>query len=134
MARRKYRRDSRGRFAGAGSGGTMVTYGRAGGFANQAFRARVAQGSARTGQGTANRLAKGSIKRLSRSHLARAAGRGLAGVAMGTAAIGVAGAIGAARQNRQVNKGLSLVKRNSDLFGQNANSVSSIIRRSRGDL
>jgi hypothetical protein len=38
---RAYRRDSHGRFAGSG-GGTKVTYGKAGGFANSAFRARVA--------------------------------------------------------------------------------------------
>lgn len=37
---RAYRRDSQGRFAGSG-GGAMTTYGKAGGFANAAFRARA---------------------------------------------------------------------------------------------
>lgn len=41
MASRAYRRNSRGQFAGAG-GGTKVTYGKAGGFANKAFASRVA--------------------------------------------------------------------------------------------
>lgn len=40
MATRAYRRDSHGRFAGSG-GGTKITYGKAGGFANAAFRSRV---------------------------------------------------------------------------------------------
>lgn len=43
MATRAYRRDSHGKFAGA-NGGTKVTYGKAGGFANSAFRARVSAG------------------------------------------------------------------------------------------
>jgi len=44
MASRAYKRDKRGRFAGSsgGGGGTFVTYGKAGGFANAGFRARVA--------------------------------------------------------------------------------------------
>lgn len=42
MATRAYRRDNRGRFAGA-NGGTKVTYGKAGGFANAGHRSRVAQ-------------------------------------------------------------------------------------------
>lgn len=41
MATRKYRRDKNGKFAGAG-GGTTVTVGKAGGFANAAHRSRVA--------------------------------------------------------------------------------------------
>jgi hypothetical protein len=40
MASRAYRRDNQGRFAGA-NGGSKVTYGKAGGFANASFRARV---------------------------------------------------------------------------------------------
>lgn len=39
---RQYRRDSQGRFAGAGAPGAKVTQGKAGGFANATFRARVA--------------------------------------------------------------------------------------------
>lgn len=51
MASRAYRRDNRGQFAGA-SGGTKVTYGKAGGFANAAFRGRVqAQRSSAKAQG-----------------------------------------------------------------------------------
>lgn len=43
MSTRAYKRDSHGRFAGAAAsgGGFTVTYGKAGGFANQAFRLRV---------------------------------------------------------------------------------------------
>lgn len=41
MGQRAYRRDANGKFAGAG-GGTKVTMGRAGGFANASFRQRVA--------------------------------------------------------------------------------------------
>jgi hypothetical protein len=37
---RAYRRDNHGRFAGSGSG-SMTTYGKAGGFANAAFRSRA---------------------------------------------------------------------------------------------
>lgn len=40
---RQYRRNKSGQFAGAGSPGTKITVGRAGGFANAAHRARVAQ-------------------------------------------------------------------------------------------
>lgn len=52
MATRAYRRDSNGRFAGSG-GGTKVTYGKAGGFANAGFRQRVAasRGNASPGKG-----------------------------------------------------------------------------------
>ena len=136
MASRKYVRDSAGRFAGGkgGAGGTFVTTGKAGGFANSAFRSRVAQGSASSGRGTANRLAKGTIKRAASSNLAKAAGRGLAGAAMSAATVGVVGAIAGARSNRSVNKGLSLVNKNATLYGQNASSVSSVIRRSRGRI
>lgn len=52
MATRAYRRDNNGRFAGSG-GGTKVTYGKAGGFANAGFRQRVAasRGNASPGRG-----------------------------------------------------------------------------------
>ena len=60
---RAYRRDNHGRFAGKG-GGTKVTMGKAGGFANAAFRTRVQSQRASAGKslGTAakvRRLGKG---------------------------------------------------------------------------
>lgn len=42
MASRKYRRNNKGQFASAGSPGTKITVGRAGGFANSAHQQRVA--------------------------------------------------------------------------------------------
>lgn len=69
MATRAYRRDNRGRFAGAG-GGTKVTYGKAGGFANAAHRAKVAQGQkARPKKSlgaTAGALGKRAVKRVAK--------------------------------------------------------------------
>lgn len=47
---RAYRRDSHGKFAGSG-GGSMTTYGKAGGFANASFRARASAGNARPAKG-----------------------------------------------------------------------------------
>lgn len=65
MGTRAYRRDNRGRFAGAG-GGTKVTYGKAGGFANAAHRAKVAQGQKARPQkslgATAGALGKKALK------------------------------------------------------------------------
>jgi len=46
MGSRQYRRSSNGRFAGAGAG-TRVTTGKAGGYANAAFRARTGAARAR---------------------------------------------------------------------------------------
>lgn len=65
MATRAYVRGSGGKFAGAGTAGTKVTYGRAGGFANAAFRNRViaSRGNARppTAKSSRNRKIAGAV-------------------------------------------------------------------------
>jgi hypothetical protein len=80
---RGYKRDSKGRFAGAGSGGGTVTFGRAGGFSNAAFRARVRQSTQRA---SAAKLARGRLQRRLVKGAAAAAGTGLAFAALGIAA------------------------------------------------
>jgi len=59
MGQRQYRRNSRGRFAGAESG-TKVTYGRAGGFASATHRANVA--SSRASKARRRALARKGVK------------------------------------------------------------------------
>lgn len=97
MATRAYRRDKNGRFAGAG-GGTSVTYGKAGGFANKAFASRVAASRGANLQkppsaaqrASANRSLGKTVGAAARSvgagRAARAAGRG----ALTVAATGIA--------------------------------------------
>lgn len=95
MAQRAYRRDSHGRFAGSG-GGSMVTYGKAGGFANAAFRARTSATNQRASKSKS--LGRGAFPLGSRRRaLARLAARGAgttAGRAFTGAALGLA--VGAA--------------------------------------
>jgi hypothetical protein len=74
MASRQYRRNNRGQFASAGSPGTKVTTGRAGGFANAAHQQRVA----------GNRAASRQRKALVRKGVK---------VAAGAAATGAVGAV-----------------------------------------
>lgn len=140
MASRKYRRDSKGRFAGSagGGGGTFVTTGKAGGFANQAFRARVAAGSPSSGKGTATRLAKGKKGAFPLGTRRRKVAKTVVGLTVGNP-LAVSMAVGAVMarsrgSNKEVSKGLSLVNRNASLYGQNARSTTNIIRRSRGRI
>lgn len=102
MATRAYRRDKNGRFAGSGGGGTTITYGKAGGFANSAFRARVAASRGANLQKPANASQRASSSRslgatvgaASRSQagrVARAAGRGALNVAVTQATVNAVG-------------------------------------------
>lgn len=93
---RAYRRDSHGRFAGSG-GGTKVTYGKAGGFANSAFRARVAAGRASGLGGKAG--ARASVPRggRNRSYSKTKAALQKAAIGAGGAALGTVLAGGAIR-------------------------------------
>lgn len=80
MGTRAYRRDNQGRFAGSGSG-TKVTYGKAGGFANAAHRAKVAQ----AGQKAKPKKSLGAT--------AGALGKRAANVGLGTARVGLGVAV-----------------------------------------
>lgn len=84
MARRAYRRDSNGRFAGGGGG--TVTYGNAGGFANAGHQQKA---QAARGRKVSRKSRIGSVaKRAIRSKAAR----NTAGLAAGAV---IAGALGA---------------------------------------
>lgn len=61
MGQRAYRRDANGKFAGSG-GGTSTTYGKAGGFANAAFRARTASTNQKASRGKSFALGQSSRK------------------------------------------------------------------------
>lgn len=93
---RAYIRGSGGKFAGANAKGTKVTYGRAGGFANAAFRSRVAAsrkaGSPGSGS-TAGR--KGSNTRFLQRPGVRKAGRIAAATAVGLTVSNATAALGA---------------------------------------
>ena len=103
MATRAYRRDKNGRFAGSGGGGTTVTYGKAGGFANSAFRARVAASRGANLQKPANASQRASSSRslgatvgakarsVGAGRAARAAGRGALTVAATNVAMNAVG-------------------------------------------
>lgn len=127
---RAYRRDSHGRFAGAGGGGTKVTYGKAGGFANAAHRAKV-------GSGNGARLAKGGSKHRIRAFVKKhptAVGHaaGYAAILGLGAASGVVQSVQSRRTSPAARRGLSLVNKNAKLYGKNARSTSAIISRSLG--
>lgn len=84
MATRAYRRDSQGRFAGSG-GGSRVTYGKAGGFANAAFRSRTASQRASLGRSlgaTAGARARSKRRKTTLGRLAVSAAVAGGGVAL----------------------------------------------------
>ncbi len=93
MGQRAYRRDSHGRFAGSG-GGSMTTYGKAGGFANKAFASRSAAANKRAKRNAAlSSLAKKTLIRgavaggtVAAISLSDPATRNQMGVAIGNAA------------------------------------------------
>ena len=108
---RAYRRDSHERFAGSG-GGTKVTYGKAGGFANSAFRARVAAGRASGLGGKAG--ARASVPRggRNRSYVKRAfKGAVIGGIGGTVAGLAIAGGVkvAAGASRRSWNKELTKV-------------------------
>jgi hypothetical protein len=94
MATRQYRRDSKGKFAGSG-GGSMVTYGKAGGFANAAFRARTSATNQRASRGRSFGLGKGAKRALKDVGVGVGVGAGF--TALGLAARGARGLSGADR-------------------------------------
>jgi hypothetical protein len=103
-ATRQYRRKSNGQFAGA-SGGTKVTTGRAGGFANSAFRSRVAAsrlsgnprsstttrpGGGKRGSARRKPLLSNSTKRFIKQTAKDAGKRGALSLAVNTSIVGLA--------------------------------------------
>lgn len=84
MATRAYRRNSKGQFAGSG-GGSMITYGKAGGFANAAFRARTSSSNQKASPRKTFALGqrqRKALRTIAKSGAA-AAGTGLALAALG---------------------------------------------------
>lgn len=127
MAGRAYRRDKNGRFAGSG-GGTTVTYGKAGGFANAAFRGRVAasrasrpstQGGSKMGKARGSKSSsrfKG-VKALSKKAGKKAlvggltVGAGVAGSALAVKALNGSSAFGTKKVKSGAYSGLGVGRR-----------------------
>jgi hypothetical protein len=119
-ATRAYRRDSHGKFAGSG-GGTHTTFGKAGGFANAAFRARTSatnqKASPRRSFGIGQRLIGRPNSMQRRRFTTGVLKAGLA--TGGIAAAGYIGSGGAGRKLSGADKSLAIAAKAAGLASGN---------------